>query len=165
LAGELKPLTDAVTVNVPVVPFAVNVGAVASPEVFVFTVAVVTLPANVPLCPLCGALKRTGIDGTPLPYWSVTVTDIVEYAVPAATDCDPPALTTMEFGVPAEFVKLKPGLVESAPTVAVTVYVPAMVLAWKAADCASPDALVVACVWFAAKVRLAPVVGAEKVTV
>ena len=55
-AGEATPAVEAVTVSLPAVEFAVKVGAVATPLLFVTTVAD---PLNVPLAPLPGAANVT----------------------------------------------------------------------------------------------------------
>src|SRR5438046_8784529 len=62
----------ATTLYEPTVPLAVNTGAVATPLPFVTAFAVVTLPGNVPLGPLPGAVKVAVIPLIGLPD-SVTV--------------------------------------------------------------------------------------------
>src|SRR5260370_8526449 len=66
---------------------------------------------------------------------------------------------------PARFVREKLAGVETPETEAVTVYAPARVLAVKTADVATPDEFVVAVSTPPAKVPLAPLLGAGKVTV
>src|SRR5206468_1689905 len=63
-------------------------------------------------------------------------------------------------GAPALLVNTYPGLVVRAAPVAVTVYLPAVVLAVNVGAVAMPDELVVAVLPPQAKVPLAPVVGA-----
>src|SRR5437016_1845621 len=54
------PVAEAATVYRPAVPFAVNTGAVATPEALVDPAAVfVPVPANVPLAPVDGAVNVT----------------------------------------------------------------------------------------------------------
>ena len=66
-----RPETAAVTAYVPEVPFAVNAGEVALPELSVTTVALVW-PANEPLAPDAGALNVTLTPGTAAPVASLT---------------------------------------------------------------------------------------------
>ena len=54
-------------------PFAVNTGDVATPELLVCTAAVADPPANVPLAPLAGAVNVTVAPDTGFPPASVTV--------------------------------------------------------------------------------------------
>ena len=61
-AGVVTPDAVAVTVyGPPATPFALNVGAVATPCVFVTTIAVDEPPINVPLAPVLGAANVTMI--------------------------------------------------------------------------------------------------------
>src|SRR5438445_10126213 len=66
VAGVPTPLTDAVTLYVPVVPLAVNAGAVADPVLSVATITDVTFPVNFPLGPLPGAANVTFTPDLPL---------------------------------------------------------------------------------------------------
>jgi hypothetical protein len=82
----------AVTVYAPVMPLAVNVGAVATPEVFVTAVAVlVFVVANVPLAPVAGAVNVTVAPLTRLPSIATVAVNAVN-AVPVLTDCGVPAV-------------------------------------------------------------------------
>jgi hypothetical protein len=74
----------------------------------------------------------------------------------------------MKVSVPVIFVRLKSAAVATPETVAVTTYDPAISLARKAEEVAIPLALVVSvsiAMEFEAKVPLASVAGAAKVTV
>src|ERR1700680_3290763 len=64
--AELAPVTEAVTVKDPVVPFAVSVGAVATPLELVVAVAVAP-PGNDPLAPAGLTVKVTVTPPTGLP--------------------------------------------------------------------------------------------------
>ena len=75
----------------PAVLLAVKVGAVAAPLLSVLTVAVVTLPGNVPLVPLDGAVNVTG---KPL-FVSPDSVTVAFSAIPKAV------LMTADCGVPA----------------------------------------------------------------
>src|SRR5438309_11715289 len=77
--------------------------------------------------------------------------------------CGVPAVAAIEAGGPARLVITKPGLVVRAFAVAVTVYLPAIVLAVKTCEVAMPLALVTA-VFPQAKIPLAPAVGGLNVT-
>src|SRR5437899_2853650 len=73
-AGLATPATVAVTVyGPPAVPFAVKVGAVATPEALVVALAVSREPGKVPLGPLPGAVKVTITPGTGFAKPSLTV--------------------------------------------------------------------------------------------
>jgi hypothetical protein len=72
-AGLATPATEAVNVNGPWKPFAVKVGAVATPEEFV--TAVFAPPANVPDAPEMGGAVNvtvTPLSGLPPPSFTVT---------------------------------------------------------------------------------------------
>ena len=71
-------------------PLAVNVGAVATPDVLVIAVAVlVPVVANVPEAPLAGAVNVTVAPLTRLPSIA-TVAVMAAKAVPVLTDCGEP---------------------------------------------------------------------------
>lgn len=72
LKSASKAPTRATTLKLPLTSLAVRVGAVASPEEEVATVAVVTAPAKVPLAPVEGAVKVTSTLGTGQPAVSTT---------------------------------------------------------------------------------------------
>ena len=76
----------------PALPFAVNTGAVATPLPFVATFAVVTLPGNVPLGPLPGAVKVTVIPLIGLPDSVTVACSCVGKAVLGAVLCGVPAV-------------------------------------------------------------------------
>ena len=78
--------------------------------------------------------------------------------------CGVPAVAAMEAGAPALLVSANPGLVVRAAPVAVTVYLPAVSLAVNTGEVANPALLVIAVFPEQAKVPLAPLVGALKVT-
>ena len=104
-------------------PFAVNVVAVAVPELLVGAVVVAVALAKVPEAPVPGAVKTTEIFGTGLPYWSVTSAEsVVENAVPTSVDCGvvPPVAATCA-AEPAVFVSEKSAGELTPPTEAVTV--------------------------------------------
>ena len=69
--GLVPPVAVAVTVKLPVVPLAVNVGAVAIPLAFVSTVA---LAPKAPLAPLPGAANVTLTFDTGWPAAFLTMT-------------------------------------------------------------------------------------------
>ena len=56
-------------------PLAVKTCEVATPEASVFTFSLTPLPENVPLGPLAGAAKVTGVAGTTFPKASVRDAD------------------------------------------------------------------------------------------
>jgi hypothetical protein len=94
--------TFALTVYPPVVPLAVNTGAVATPEALVVTIAVLDPPANVPLAPLAGAVKVTVAPETAFPNASVTVAArLVAKAVWMAALCGVPAVAVIAAAAPA----------------------------------------------------------------
>ena len=90
----LPPVAVAVTVYMPGVALAVNVGAVARPLASVVTMTGVRLTGNVPLGPLPGALKVTETPGTVLPYWSLAVT-VTLWDAPAAVGEVNPAIASV----------------------------------------------------------------------
>ncbi|HEY6339705.1 MAG TPA: hypothetical protein VIW68_14525 [Candidatus Sulfotelmatobacter sp.] len=73
---DWEDAVEAITVYVPTVPFAVNVGDVATPEALVVPVAKV-LPLKVPPAPPLGAVKVTVAPDTGVPFDN-TVADSVE---------------------------------------------------------------------------------------
>src|SRR5260370_5261684 len=77
----------------PAVPFAVKVGAVATPLPSVLTITVVTLPGNVPLAPPEGAVKFTGIPLFVLPDSVTAALSAVLKAVLMAALWELPPLT------------------------------------------------------------------------
>src|SRR5271170_2789383 len=85
-------------------------------------------------------------------------------AVLTVAVCVVPALAVIEAGAPALLVSAKPGVVVRASPVAVTVYLPAIVLALNTCDVATPWAFVMPVVPEQAKVPLAPLVGGLNVT-
>jgi hypothetical protein len=90
--------------------FAVNVGAVATPEAFVVAVALVEPPANVPLAPDAGAANVTVTLGTPLLLASLTVATSGANGELICTDCGVPLVAVMEAAVPTVFVSEKVAL-------------------------------------------------------
>jgi hypothetical protein len=142
---------------------AVKTVEVATPEAFV--VAVLTPPANVPLAPLAGGVKVTTTPLTGLFPASVTVaTRAAANAVLIAADCGVPLVAVTFAAGPALFVKAK--FADVAPVaLATTLYgPPAMALAVKTAEVATPLALVVAVFTPPANVPLAPDAGGVNVT-
>ena len=142
-----------------------NTAEVATPDALV--AAVVTPPAKVPLAPLPGAVKVT-TDPLPtgFPFESFTVaTRGAENAVPSMALWPDPLVIVMDAGAPGLLVSRKLAGVDAPVTLAVTLYwAPAVVLAVKTAEVATPDELVVAVVTPRAKVPLGPLPGAAKVT-
>jgi len=164
-AGVDTPATVAVTVNAPAILLAVNAGAGATPCVFVITVAKFVPPAKVPLAPLAGAVKLTVTPLTAFPLASLTVA-CSGSAKPLliVTLCPEPAVVVTLAAGPAKLVSEKLAEVDTPATVAVTVYVPAMLSAVNAGAKAIPSAFVAAVVTPPAKLPLAPLAGAAKVT-
>jgi len=165
--GVETPDTDAEALNAPSVQFAVKVEAVATPEALVVA-AVVGPPENEPDGPLPGAVKVTTTLGTALPPLSETrAARLVANAVPADTLCPAPADAAILAGAPGVLVRENEAGVVTPDTEAVTVKDPALLLAVKVDAVATPLELVVAVVVAVplAKVPLAPLPGAVKVTV
>ena len=101
--------------------FAVNVGAVATPLLFVVAVAVAD-PPNAALAPLLGAVNVTVAPLTGLLLASFTVACRADgNAVLMVTLCGVPELAAMLAGGPATLVKLKLAGVVAPATLAVTV--------------------------------------------
>jgi len=120
LAGVATPGAEAVTVNGPAVPLAVNTAEVATPEALV--TAVFTPPANVPLAPLPGAVNVTVTPLTGLPPESVTVaTNGAAKAVLMVVVCPDPLVAAMDAAGPAVFVNAKFAGVATPGAAAVTV--------------------------------------------
>src|SRR4029077_20804965 len=95
-------LTDAATLYEPAVVFAVKAVAVATPLALVFTLTVLTPPANVPLAPLAGAVNVTEAPETGLPPLSFTVAcRAVANAALTVALCGVPAVAVMVAGTPA----------------------------------------------------------------
>ena len=108
LAGLATPFTVAVTVKVPVIAFAVKVGAVATPLALVTAIAVVEPPANVPLAPAPGAVKITFTPGNRLLFASRTVAvNAVGNGFNGNTVCPPPAVAVTEAGGIPAITRLK----------------------------------------------------------
>ena len=106
----------------PVVPLAVNVGAIATPDAFVVAMAVRAPPVNVPLAPVLGAVNVTVTPLTGLPPASFTVAcSAVAKAVLITALCGVPAVAVIEAGAPAVLVKEKFAGVVTPATAAVTV--------------------------------------------
>jgi len=148
---------------------AVNADAVATPLVLVVAVVVIVPLANVPLAPVFGAVNvtTTPLSGSELLSFTVAENAVAKGMLICADWFDP-AVTVMDAGVPARFVRLKSPGVEIPVTVAVTVYGPPAVSSAVNKDAAAmPLALVVAVVVFVplAKVPLGALLGAVKVTV
>jgi hypothetical protein len=135
---------------------------VATPDAFVVAV----FPAaKVALAPLLGAANVTTTFGIPFPPASfTTATKGAPKAVPTVLFCGVPLTTAMDAGAPTKFVREKLAGVPTLATDAFTVYEPTVELALTATDVATPDALVVAVTVPPAKVALAPLPGAAKVT-
>jgi hypothetical protein len=110
------------------VPFAVNVGAVATPLLLVVAVAVVNPPVNVPLAPLAVAVNVTV---TPLSRLLLASLTVAARAVPklafTVALCAVPAVAVMVAAGPEEVkaftVKVKLVLRMLLPDVPVTVMV------------------------------------------
>lgn len=151
------------------VPLAVNVGDVATPDAFVVTATRPTPPVKVPVAPKPGAAKVTLTPATGLPPASLTVaTKGAAKAVLTAALCPPPLVAVIEAGGAPLFVSEKLAGVVTPATLAFTLYgPPAVPLAVKTGDVAIPDALVVAVAVFPPPVNvpLAPLPGAVNVTV
>jgi hypothetical protein len=146
---------------------AVKAGDVATPEAFVCTVAVVPLPANVPPAPEAGALKVTLTPETKLPLASFTVAmSGLLKAVLIRVLWPPPDVAVILPGAPAVLVKAKETKAVRPLAEAVTEYAPAVALAVKMGEVATPEVLVsrVAAVPLPANIPLAPEAGALKVT-
>jgi len=159
--------TVAATLNEPALPFAVNVGEVATPDASVATV-VLDEPANIPLAPEPGgALNVTTTPGTGLPPESCTVTtNGPAKAVLTLALWPPPAVAVILADAPAVFVSGKLVGVPTPATVATTAYDPAALLAVIFGEVATPKALVTAVAMTEpAKLPLAPDAGAVNVTV
>ena len=90
--GRPVPMLATTLYGPPTVPLAVNTGAVATPLAFVAAVAVVTLPGNVPLAPLPGAVKVTVIPLIGLPDSVTVACSWVPKAVLGAVLCGVPAV-------------------------------------------------------------------------
>jgi len=155
----------AMTVKLPVAPLAVNVGAVATPRVFVTAVAVLVLVvANVPLAPLAGAVNVTVAPLTRLPSIA-TVAVRAAKAVPVLTDCGVPEATTVKPLLVRK--KLAVRLVPDTTALAVSVKAPELPLAVNVDAVARPMASLV---WVStlvpvlANVPVAPVAGTLKMT-
>jgi len=126
--------TEAVTVNVPAVPLAVRVGAVAKPAPFVGTIV---KPVNVPPAPATGfTVNVTVAPGTALPLPkgpSVTLTvNAAGNGLPNPVLCGVPPTVTIDAGDPvvvdAVLVRAKNAVPIPAAN-AVTTYDPAVPLA------------------------------------
>jgi len=150
-----------------VVPFAVNVGAVATPEVLVTAVAMLVLVvANVPEAPLAGAVNVTVAPLTRLPSTATVAVNAVN-AIPVLTDC----------GVPAVAATVKPLLVRKKVAERLVPDTTALATSEKLPDMPLPvnvDAVafpVASLIWVStlvpvlANVPVAPVAGTVKTTV
>ena len=127
LAGA-SPATAPCTVNVPAVPLAVIV-VEATPDAFVGTTVVRTLPGKLPDAPVGGDVNVTFTPGTLLPHASLTVTSSVcGKSVPVSVVCGVPAATRVA-GAPGRLVSVKLAGVATPATVAVAVHVPSEVFA------------------------------------
>ncbi len=116
---------------------------------------------NVAVAPLAGTAKSTVTPGTALPYWSCTSTASgASKAVPTVASCPEPLTAVSEAGAPGSLVRSNDA--GSWPRAAVTVYVPAIVLA-STATVASPSAPVVT-VAPSGNVAPAPLAGPLKAT-
>ena len=105
-AGPTAPAFAVTIYGPPAVPFAVNVGAVATPLVLVVAVTTVpplVPPVNVPLAPLAGEVNVTTTPSSGWELASFTVTEsAVEKATLMATLCGVVrALAVMESACPA----------------------------------------------------------------
>jgi len=161
--AEVAPVVLATTLyGPPAVEFAVNVAEVATPLAFV--VAMFTPPANVPLAPLPGGVKVTTTPLTGLFPASVTVTTSgAANAVLIVALCPEPLVAVTFAAGPAVFVRAKFAEVAFG-ALAITLYDPAVELAVKAAEVATPFAFVVAVFTPLANVPLAPLAGGVNVT-
>jgi hypothetical protein len=98
-------------------------------------VIVVVVLLNWPLAPLlAGAVNVTDTPETGLPYWSSTVATRALKAVATVTLCGVPEAVTMLAAAPAVFVKLNEAVGVTPLAAAVTVKLPACVLAVKLSD-------------------------------
>jgi len=150
-----------------VVPLAVNVGAVATPEVFVIAVAMLVLVvANVPLAPLAGAVNVTVAPLTTLPS-TATVAVMAAKAMPVFTDCgEPDVVATVKPLLVRR--KLAVRLVPDTTALAVSVKLPELPLAVNVDAVAFPVPSLVCVstlVPVLANVPVAPVAGALNTTV
>ena len=146
---------------------AVAVPALATPEALVLTVMVLVLLLNVADAPEAGAVNATFTFGTGLPKASVTVTEsAVPNAVFTVVDWgETPVLAAIVAGAPGVLVSEKFAGVATVGIVAATLYgPPAVVFAVKVLEVARPEASETA-VLAVAKLPLAPLPGAAKVTV
>jgi hypothetical protein len=99
--------------------FAVNVGAVATPDASVWTAAG---PAKLPLAPEPGPANVTVTPGTGFPPASRTVAcNAVEKGVLIAVLCPDPSVAATAAGEPTRFVRLKAATVPTPDALAVTV--------------------------------------------
>src|SRR5215472_6308295 len=162
--ADVAPLALATTLyGPPAVALAVKVAEVATPLAFV--VAVFTPPANVPLAPDAGGVNVTTTPLTGLLPLSVTVaTNGAANAVLIVALCPEPLVAATFAAAPAVFVRTK--FADVAPVaLATTLYgPPAVALAVKVAEVATPLAFVVAVFTPPANVPLAPDAGGVNVT-
>ena len=142
---------------------------VATPLALLVAVVVAVPFTKVPLAPLPGAVKVTVTPLTGLFFASFTMAcSDTANAVLIAALCGVPPVAVMLAAAPARFVSAKLAGVPTPATDATTFYgPPAVALAVKVEEVATPLALVVAVVVAVpfAKVPLAPLPGAVNVTV
>jgi len=121
LAGPVAPVAVAVTVYEPTVPFAVNVGDVATPLLSVVACALADPPVKVPLAPALGAVNVTTIPLVGFPLIVTVALNGEANAVFTVALCGVPPLAEMTSDEPAVLVKSKFAGVEIPVAVAVTV--------------------------------------------
>jgi hypothetical protein len=147
------------------VVLAVNVGDVATPEALVVAWDELA-PLKVPLGPEPGAENVTTTPGIRFPAESLTVAvRTVGKALLMFAVWGVPPVAAMEDGGPGVTVRRKAAWPAAPGAEADTVKVPVVALAVKAADVATPAAVVTAEFVPPAKLPLAPEAGATKVTV
>ena len=165
MAGVATPAANAGRLYDPEIELAVNTAAVATPAESV--VAVFTLPANVPLAPVCaGGVKVTTFPTIELLKAAVTrALKFVAKTVPTCALCGVPAVEIILETGPGMLVMENSAEVAGPDAAAVTRYDPASVSAVKAGATAMPLVFVVTiAVLLPPNFPLAPAGGAVNVT-
>jgi hypothetical protein len=116
----VRAVALALTLNAPLVEFAVNTGAVATPFEFVVTDTLEAAPGKVPLAPWVGAVNFTETFGTGFEPASRTNTCKGAKAVRTAVDWPLPALAEAEATGPGLLVREKTAELDTPTTVALT---------------------------------------------
>lgn len=116
------PATEAITMKLPVEPFAVRTGEVAFPDASVAAVAVFVPPVKAPLAPLPGAVNVTVTPLTGFPPASFTAaTSRAPKAVLICAFCCVPLATVMDAGEPGMFFSAKAAVTATPGAEAITV--------------------------------------------